>query len=165
MSGVTPEDRDDFMQANIDDLNAALSHLGFDNMEDFHQWALDENELKRFDQLCLLLTRHRQAAYAAGRADERGRAIKTAHAVAESFQEPVQSDYDMRQGAMDVAEALKKAAIAATPGMLEALREAEKDMLSLAENADLIGSKSMTDFANEAAKKIRAAIAAAENKI
>ena len=75
MSGVTPEDRDDFMQANIDDLNAALSHLGFDNMEDFHQWALDENELKRFDQLCLLLTRHRQAAYAAGRDAERERCL------------------------------------------------------------------------------------------
>lgn len=84
MSGVESEDRDDFMQANIDDLNAALSHLGFDNMEDFHQWALDENELKRFDQLCLLLTRHRQAAYAAGRDAERGRAANVGYAVCAS---------------------------------------------------------------------------------
>lgn len=60
-----------------------------------------------------ILAAHRQAAYAAGVAAERERAIKTAHTVAESYQEPVQSDYDMRQGAMDVAAALEKASIAA----------------------------------------------------
>ena len=93
MSGVTPEDRHDFMQASIDDLNAALGHLGFDNMDDFHQWALDESELKRFDQLCLLLTRHRQAAYAAGVAAERGKSAAMLEALREAEFELSQVDW------------------------------------------------------------------------
>jgi hypothetical protein len=41
------------------DIAAALKHLGFDSVSDMHYWAVDNNELNRFDALCAVLAQHR----------------------------------------------------------------------------------------------------------
>lgn len=50
------------VEVTADDISAALSHLGFDNIADLHYWAKDNNELNRFDALTQLLASHRLAA-------------------------------------------------------------------------------------------------------
>jgi hypothetical protein len=46
------------------DIARALKHLGFDSVEDLHYWAMDNNELTRFDALCQQLAEHREASTA-----------------------------------------------------------------------------------------------------
>lgn len=43
------------------DIRAALDHLGWDDYEEFCEWALSNNEMDRFDDLCQALARHRTA--------------------------------------------------------------------------------------------------------
>ena len=54
-----------------DDIAAALGHLGWQSVEDLHDWAKG-NDIDRFDQLVQTLARHRiaSAATARGEADE-----------------------------------------------------------------------------------------------
>lgn len=47
---------------DVNDIAAALAHLGFDSVADLHYWASDDNDLNRFDALVQLLASHRLAA-------------------------------------------------------------------------------------------------------
>ena len=48
----------------IGDVNAALKHLGWQNVDDLHYWA-QGNDIERFEQLVQALATHRTEAVAA----------------------------------------------------------------------------------------------------
>lgn len=54
------------VEVTQEDISAALSHIGFDSVEDLHYWAKDNNELNRFDALTQVLAAHRQAGVQQG---------------------------------------------------------------------------------------------------
>lgn len=47
-------------QVTQTDIKAALSHLGWDDYDDFCAWAIDNHEMDRFDQLVEAFARHRR---------------------------------------------------------------------------------------------------------
>ena len=68
------------VEVTQEDIAAALSHIGFDSVEDLHYWAKDNNELNRFDALTQVLAAHRQAGVLQG--------LDMAAGVADSFDAP-----------------------------------------------------------------------------
>lgn len=48
---------------NIDDINAALAHLGWENIGDLHYWAMG-NDIDRFERLACRFAKHRKEAEA-----------------------------------------------------------------------------------------------------
>lgn len=52
----------------IGDVNAALKHLGWETVDDLHNWAIS-NDIERFEQLVQAFATHRTEAVAALEAD------------------------------------------------------------------------------------------------